>query len=255
MPYKLYEEMLEAYKTGSDTFPSAAINWIEAVDKTPFVNEEARGLFFKAKKYCRNWRNGGIDTRSAKRNMIEMARKIADMNLPNPHKPEEVQEATKKQEIKTEKNEVEIKKTEPQENKIESKEKKVELKEDKVELKEDKVELIADTKYVLLAMAKAYNEKNESNFKQFAIYLMDITKENPFVQGTDEFEKFEEMIVAYKKHNMRRLFVVAEQLCDIINNVDITDQNQNKRQTILGVLPDEEKEKKTWFKFLHPWKE
>ena len=232
MPYKLYEEMLEAYKTNSDTFISAAINWVEAVNETPFENEEARRLFFKAKKYNRNWRNGGIDTRSAKRNMIEMVRQIAAMNLPNPHNPEEVKQKVKKIEKKeTEKAEKEVKK------------------------EEEKVELVADTRYVLLAMAKAYNEKNETNFKQFAIYLMDITKENPFAQATDEFEKFEEMFEANKKHNMRKLFVSAGQLCEIINNTDVTTKKLDKPQTILGVLPDDEKEKKSWFKFLHPWKE
>lgn len=226
MPYELYEKMMGAYNAKNEVmFTSAAINWIESVKNNPFENETAHGLFFKAQRYCRNWRRGGIDNRSAKRNLVESCRQICSLNLANPH----------------DKNEV-----------IEN------IKEERFEKDED-IEVIQDIRYVMLAMVKAYNEGNEINFKQFSVHLVDIAEENPFKEGTEEFNVFAEMVMSYRKKpsNIRRVHVLAEKLCELINATEMPEPKKvvnDPPQIVLGVIPEEEKEKKSWFKFLHPWK-
>ena len=230
MPYELYEKMINAYNEKNESlFTSAAINWVESVKDNPFENEIAHGLFFKAQRYCRNWRRGGIDNRSAKRNLIESCRQICVLNLDNPHNKNIVVETIESEEI-----------TQPFE-------------------KNEDIEVIQDIRYVMLAMVKAYNEGNEINFKQFAVHLVDIAEENPFEEGTEEFNVFAEMVMSYRKKpsNIRRVHVLAERLCELINDTEIPEPKKvinDPPKKVLGVIPEEEKEKKSWFKFLHPWK-
>ena len=235
MPYELYEVMMQEYKNGSESeFIASVRNWLEVVKNNPFEDEEGHRLFFKTKKYFRNWRNGGIDMRSAKRNMTAAAKELCELNLPNPHDPNEIIEEPVVEEP--------VKKNEEQ----------------RFEKNED-IEVIQDIRYVMLAMVKAYNEGNEINFKQFAIHLVDIAEENPFEEGTEEFNIFAEMVMSYRKKpsNIRRVHVLAEKLCELINATEIPEPKKvinEPPKKVLGVIPEEEKEKKSWFKFLHPWK-
>ena len=217
MLYQLYENVITAYKNNNDhDFVVAACNWMEAAKNNPFEDTVVHELFFNAQKYYRNWRRQGIDMRSARRNMIALVKEIASHDLENPY-PEQ-DEPTKEEEVE-------------------------------------------DIRFVMMAMVKAYNLKNDVSFKQFVIHLMDISKENPFQEGSEEYKCFDEMMQMYNRvpPNMRRVFVVAENLCDIINYTEI-DPHEIKKvinetpQKVLGVIPEEEKEKKSWFKFLHPWK-
>ena len=238
MPYELYEAMINAYKDNTN-FEAAARNWIEAVKTNPFADAEAHEYFFKAKKYYRNWRNGGIDMRSAKRNMIEMVSRIADLNLPNPHSKEEL---SIQQEQKIEKQKaIEAAKKEEAIEKAKDEEYKEKLKQ--------KAASIEDIRYVMCEMSEAYTKKDEANFKQYAVHMMDIANANPFNEGTEEYNMFAEMKDAYDKHNIRRVIVVAKELCEVISVPNKVILDEPKK--VFGV-PDEEK--KSWFKFLHPWK-
>lgn len=245
MSFELYKKMLSAYKNKDiRLFESFAINWVESVQENPFTNEDAHALFFSAQRYCRIWRKGGIDSRSAKRNMIKCIQKIAEIDLPYPlDLIEKEKEEEKDQEYKK-KLEQEI---------TEKVEEKTEDDVEQIELEEDICEKDEDIRYVLLAMSNAYNEGNEINFKQFTIHLMETALENPFAIETPEFLKFEEMKEAYIKHNMRKVHVKAAELCEIINNTEIYPEKieikKQKKET-----DDPEEEKKSWFKFLNPWR-
>jgi len=241
MPFELYKKMIGAYKNNDDhNFEATARNWIESSEKNPFEIKEARELFFNAKKYCKHWRAGGIDSRSSKRNMIECCRKIAAMGIGYPA--DLAEEELQKEKDRQYKEELakEVVQEQTEENISE-------------ELKSE------DSIYVLFATVKAYNAKDETNFKQFTIHFMDITEENPFSTESDEYKKFEEMKQAYARHNMRRLFVVTEQLCEIINNTEVKEEPKKiileEPKVVLGV-PDEskEEEKRSWLSFLNPWR-
>ena len=244
MSYETYKTMIDSYKNNDGRFEAAARNWIEDSEACPFDIKDARELFFNAKKYCRKWRNGGIDSRSSKRNMVECVRRIAEMNIGYPYELiEKEKEEAKDREYK--------KQLEQKQKTEEQKKKEEELKKEQDQRLNDQ-ENAEDAKYVLYRMADAYNANNDVNFKQFAVHLMEITLENPFAEETPEFYKFEEMKEVYLKHNMRRLHVLAGELCQIINYTEIEPEKikLEEPKKVLGV-PDE---KHSWFKFLHPWR-
>lgn len=237
MSYELYKNMVDTYNKNEYAFEAAALNWVETAETNPFEIKEARELFFKAQKYCRNWRKGGIDSRSSKRNAVNCVRQIAAMGIAYPYELIEKEEEAKK--------DLEYKKQ------LEQEQKQKELEEDKLQQESEE-----DVQFVLFNMVKLYNE-NSNEYKQYAVHLMDITLENPFEEDTPEFYKFEEMKEVSGKHNMRKLHLLAAELCEIINKVEIKEQSEEEIKEpmkVLGVLPEEEKEKKNWFKFLHPWK-
>lgn len=233
--YELYEQILAAYKSGDERrIAGAAINWLSASAEDPFAQEEARELYFKAKRFYLKYKAAGIDMRSSRRNMISYVKQIAALNLPNPYKKEEPKIIENKPEPKVEK-------------KTETK------KEIKTEI--SKEELNDDVKYLLTNMVSAYNAGNETSYEMYVTHMMDIVEENPFVLGTDEYELFSTMVATYRRNppNKRRTFVVGKQLCELINNTELYPEKiQKPKQTILGVLPDEEK--KSWRQFLFPWK-
>ena len=80
---------------------------------------------------------------------------------------------------------------------------------------------------------------------------MDMNVDNPFEEGTEEFELFNTMHLNWIKvpSNKRRTYVVGKQLCELINNTEL--EPVKPKETVLGVIPEE---KKSWFKFLFPWK-
>ena len=230
MLYELYEKVLNAYKNGTkEEFSIAATAWVEHANENPYTNREAHLLFFNAKKYYRAWRNQGIDMRSAKRNMVACVRKIIEMELSNPYKKEKKEEKKIEEPKKKATNKIkDVKKEEPKQTE-------------------------EDVRFAMLAMVNAYNLKDEERFRQAATHMIEIAKENPFKVGTEEFKCFDEMVESFQQHNIRRLVVVAQQLCDIINYTEIEPTKIKKvkteeQETVLGVVP----EKKSWFKFLRP---
>lgn len=252
MSFLQYKNMMDAYKSNNeDQFAVAARIWIEESEVNPFKDREPHELYFNAKRYCKRWRAGGIDCRSAKRNMLEILHKIAAMDLGYPV--DLIEEEKQKEEDKKYKESL-AKKREEKKAKEAAKTEEKKVKEEPKKEK-DKLQEVEDCRYVLLSMVKAYNVDDEVNFKQFAIHLMDISEENLFNTQTDEYNKFEEMKAAYARHNMRRLFVVAGQLCEIINNTELENEPKKvvlkENKVVLGV-PEEEK--KSWLSFLNPWK-
>ena len=74
---------------------------------------------------------------------------------------------------------------------------------------------------------------------------MDIADENPFTFGSNEYEMFATMKICYNNSNIKRVISVGKQLFAQLNKIE------PEKQVVLGVLPDE---KKSWLKFLFPWK-
>ena len=118
---------------------------------------------------------------------------------------------------------------------------------------ETKTELDDDVNYILTCMVNAYNSGNNASYEMYVIHLMDIIEENPFKEGTEEYNLFDEMMINCKRvpTNKRRAIVVGKQLCELINNTEIYPEKVQTKQTVLGVIPEE---KKNWLKFLFPWR-
>ena len=236
--YKTYEALVRG-----ENFEANARNWMDANLPNPFEEgSEAHKLYFKAHQYCVRWRRGGIDCRSGKKYMFAAIHKIIDMGTPNPYSPKDVFPPKKVE-----------KKEQPK--KVIEQPKKVEIKQQKEKTQEkpeiSKDELKEDTQYLLYCMVNANNNNNETSYEMYVSHLLDMPIDNPFKLGTNEYELFSTMQACWKKNppNKRRSFVVGKQLCDLINNTEVEPEKQ--KQTILGVVPDE---KKSWLKFLFPWK-
>lgn len=236
--YKMFESMLNAQKENNETeFIFYAIQIVGACKENPYTKGSQEALiFYPLHGYYVAYESGRVGDRKAKLNIIDGMKAILKINPNNPFDP----------------NEIEIKNERPV-KKVENP--KQEETPERFEKNED-IEVIQDIRYVMLAMVKAYNEGNTVNFKQFAIHLVDIAEENPFMEGTEEFNIFAEMVMVYRRKpsNIRRVHVLAEKLCEIINTTEIYPEKIQKKEkkTVLGVLPEEDK--KSWFKFLHPWK-
>ena len=231
--YEIFNKMMDAYNTKNQReFEAYARMLVDNDYENPFpMNTIEHKLFFKAKQYCRKWRACGIDMRSSRRNMIEMIRQIAERKPENPYTQEikkEVKRESKKQEPKKQEVKKEIKKETPKETKEEDE----------------------DIRYVMAQMVDAHNHEDNEAYEMYATHLMDIAKENPFLLGTDEYELFSTMKACFdrKPPNMRKVFVTGKQRCSLINNTVL---EEKPKETILGVVPDE---KKSWLKFLFPWK-
>lgn len=230
--YELYEEMVKA-QNDERLFSAAVRNFLEACEENPFEGE-AHQYFFEMKKYYKKWRNGGIDMRSSKRNMVAAGHKLMTLNLPNPFIKGEETFAEPAELPKIEEPAVEQKINEPEIT--------------PAELKEDMDWLMAN-------MVNAHLRGDEPSYEMYVTHLMDIAQENPFLLGTDEYELFSQMMATYRRNppNKRKTFVVGKQLCDLINNTELYPEKIEKpKQTVLGVLPDEEK--KSWLQFLFPWR-
>ena len=239
--YELFDQLKLAFESkNEDMFKTLARLWIDNDNPNPFAADSfEHNLFFKARTYCFRWHAQGIDSRSAKRNMVEMVRRLMENNPSNPYSKEEKIKETK-QEVKQ------------KEKKIEKKpEAKKEEKAKDVQQEINNEDLEGDIRYLLMCMTNAYNEQNEASYEMYLTHLLDIATVNPFKVGTDEYEMFATMQICWNKvpPNKRRSYVVGKQLCNLINNTEI--EPEEAKQTILGVLPDE---KKSWFKFLFPWK-
>ena len=224
--YELYEQLMLNYKD-ERLFTASVINWLDNAKENPFEeNTIERQLFFKAKRYNSKWRAGGIDMRSAKRNMIQTAKEMMERRIPNPYT---------KEEPKT-----------PAQAMVEP------VSEEPAEI--TKEELSNDVNYLMACMVNEYNRSDNASYEMYVLHLMDVAKENPFAENTNEYNLFAEMFENYHKtpSNKRRTFVVGKQLCELINNTELYPE-KIKTKTVLGVLPEQE-EKKNWLSFLFPWK-
>lgn len=87
---ELYDKLLYAYKSGNEElFAASTRNWLTEEGENPFEeNSPAYQLYFTALMYYKKWRAKVINYRNSKVQMIECAKKIAELNLPNPY-PEE----------------------------------------------------------------------------------------------------------------------------------------------------------------------
>lgn len=141
-------------------------------------------------------------------------------------------------------------------------------------------------------MKQAYANGHDDAVEQYARCWAQLAPENPFQYDTPEYEEFYQMQRAYMiwnrgdinaKINRRKMVEHAKALCALNpkqpyvydkkaelldKKEEMEKQNAIKEeikeekkvineepQTVLGVLPEEEeKEKKSWFKFLFPWK-
>lgn len=135
-------------------------------------------------------------------------------------------------------------------------------------------------------MKQGYAEGNDDTVEQCARCWSQLATENPFPYDTPEHEEFFQMTKAYMiwsrgdinaKINRRKMVQHAKALCALNpkqpytydKKAEMEEKKQKEAaeakkeekiivneepQTILGVLPDEDKEKKNWFKFLFPWK-
>ena len=143
-------------------------------------------------------------------------------------------------------------------------------------------------------MKEAYANNDAGGVEQCARCWVQIAPENPFKYDTPEYEEFFQMKKCYsiwakgdvsRKINRRRMVQHAMTLCAMnprqpytydkkaeqeeLRLAELAKKEEEERklkeaeakkvviqepQVVLGVIPDEEKEKKPWFKFLRPWK-
>lgn len=143
-------------------------------------------------------------------------------------------------------------------------------------------------------MKQGYANNNNDVVEQCARCWMQLATDNPFPYDTPEYEEFFQMKRCYTiwargdvnaKINRRKMVQHAKALCALnpkqpyvfdkiaereekkakeewIEKEQIRKQEELQTKTvvnkepeiILGVIPEEKKEKKSWFKFLNPWK-
>ena len=258
--YTLYKEMVEGFQTKENgLFEHGARCIMDLNPNNPFQeNSDNAELFFQMKLSYTRWKNHGPEAKLNYRKLLDYARKLCESHPENPYVFDK-EEAKRDLEEQKEKEREVIRKLEEKRKAEELKQKEEAERQKKLEEEQQKKkEETDDIKYVLYKMTEAYNLKDSDNVRQYAVHLMDIALENPFADETPEYFKFEEMKEVYLKHNIRKVHLLAEELCQIINYTEVEPKEIKKVKTekpkkILGI-PEEEKEKKSWFKFLHPWR-
>ena len=258
--YRLYQEMLDGYATGNEGLFEHGVRCMMALNpQTPFNNNsEEADLFYQTYIHYMRWKNHGADMKISRRRMLAAANELCKLVKKNPYtfdKQEEKEDNEKKryvEELKRKEQErIEEQKRIDEENRLRAIEEAEERRKQE-ELERDKTQNAGDPAVAMMAMVKAHNLGDDDTFKEAVTQLMRVSKENPFAPRTEEYDKFLEMMTAYNKEprNMRRVLVVAAQLSEIINNTEV----QPEKEHVLGVLPEEDKEKKNWLKFLFPWR-
>lgn len=241
--YVLFRDMKKGYDEGNmDIVEQCARCWMQIAEDNPFEYDTPEyDLFFNMQKSYAIWSKGAIDQKINRRRMIQYAKQLCALDAKQPYVFDKIADEEEKR----------IKREAIQQEQ-EAKRKKEELRRSEEEKKRAESLKKNDVRYVMLEMTKAYNENDNENFRQNAIHFSEILNENPFPEGTEEYYKTEEIKDACEKHNVRRIIVLAQQLCDTINNVQIEPKKVvlETPKTILGV-PEE---KKSWIKFLHPRK-
>jgi len=256
--YRLFQEMLDGYATDSDgLFEHGVRCMMDLNPKNPFNDNtpEAELFFQMYNTYCR-WKNHGADMKINRRRMLAAATELCGIVTANPYtfsKEEEqldLKELREKEELKKKEEERIAEQKKQEELAKQEAIRKLEEKRKQEQIELEKTKNISDPKVAMVAMVNAFNVDDEVTYNQAVTQLMSISTENPFAPRTEEYDVFLEMMTAYHNKNMRRVFVVGRKLCEIINSTDVIPE----KETILGVVPDEEKEKKNWLKFLFPWR-
>lgn len=223
--FNLFNELIKGYKDGDNNIvEQSARCLVQLAPENPFKPETPENEeFFQMKRCYSIWASGAIDQKINRRRMVEHAKKLCALNPEQPYVYDEKAEAEEKieQQIKT-------------------------IEQQTMQTDQE------DVKYVIKLINDAYSKNDDVSFQQYCIHLMDIVEANPFIIGTDEYEQFSFMVSVYKKNpdNKKKLFDAAKNLCDILNKKDV----KSEKQTILGVIPEEEQEKKNWLSFILPWR-
>ena len=232
MNYELFENLVNAKNSNNDKdFKFYAIHLAEVSKENPYEKdtEEAR-IFSQLYGQYLSYSGGRVGDKAAVNNIVLICKRLLSVNSVNPYKKEEPKKV--------------------EEVKVIEQPKKEETVEEPAEI--TKEELKEDINYLLANMVNAHLRNDNVSYEMYVIQLMEIADENPFLIGTDEYEMFSTMKACFTHNppNKRRTFVVGKELCDLINNTELYPEKVEKK-TVLGVLPDE---KKSWFKFLHPWR-
>ena len=216
-----YEKFIASYNKDENVFSNCAISLAANCKENPFKKGDQGYSEFWALQFHYNiWTKGGVGSKISLRRAMTAARELAEIAPPNPFNDEPMKQTVE----------------EPVKDITQE------------ELKED-------VNFLMTCMANAYLRNDEASYEMYVTHLMDTAKENPFLLGTNEYELFSQMMTTYKRNppNKRKTFVVGKELCDLINHTELYPEKIEKpKQTVLGVLPDEEK--KNWRQFLFPWK-
>lgn len=216
--YVMFANMKQGYKEGNmDVVEQCARCWMQLATENPFPYDTPEyEEFFQMQKAYSIWARGYVDQKINRRRMVEHAKRLCELDPKQPY--------------------IYDKKAEQEEKKLQETERTQE------KIKSNKAE---DVQYVIKLVNEAYLSNNETSFEQFVIHLMDIADENPFTFGSNEYEMFATMKICYNNSNIKRVISVGKQLFAQLNKIE------PEKQVVLGVLPDE---KKSWLKFLFPWK-
>lgn len=86
--YRMYNEMIEGYKTKNDNMLEHGVRcWLDMHPENPFAPEsEAYEVFFRMNNYYNVWRLGGADHRVNRRRMIEAAKQLCALYPKRPYK-------------------------------------------------------------------------------------------------------------------------------------------------------------------------
>ena len=211
----LFKTMKEGYAEGNnDVVEQCARCWMQLATENPFTYDTPEyEEFFQMKKCYTIWSKGYVDQKINRRRMIQHAKKLCELNPKQPYVYDKKADQEEKKQLEEQR----------AQEKIQS-------------------EKAEDVQYVLKLMNEAYLANNDASFEQYALHLMEISTENPFVLGSNEYELFSVMKTCYSNSNYKRMYIAAKQLFGILNKTE----EEPEKQVVLGVLP----EKKSWFSSL-----
>jgi len=232
--YNHFKGMKQAYANDDiSSLEQYAACWMQLATENPFKYDTPEyEEFFQMKKSYDIWHKGAIDRKINRRRMVQHAKALCELNPKQPYVYDKEAEKAEK-----------------------------EAEAERIRKLEEEKRQTNDVQFVLDDMNNAFLKNDEVTFEQDVFCLMDITSENPFSVGMDEYEYFSIMMKCYQKSpmNKKRLMEAAKCLCDVMSYTEIYPEKTKKiineeQQTVLGVLPENNKEKKSLFKFLRFWK-
>ena len=226
--YTYFNNMMNGYANNNiDTVEQNVRCWIQIAPENPFQYDTPEyEEFFQIKRCYTIWSRGDVNGRINRRNMVKHAVALCALNPKQPYTYDRKaeQEDLKKQEI---------------------------VRKEELRLRKENIFMLIDN------MKEKYISDNKVEFENSVFALMQKAEDNPFEFGSDEYEQFSLMLNSYKRNpiNKTRLLECAEKLCKILTHREEPKKVINEEpKTVLGVLPDEKEEKKSWFKFLNPWR-
>lgn len=89
---------------------------------------------------------------------------------------------------------------------------------------------------------------NRRRMVQHARQLCELNPKQPYVfdKKADQEEKVKEKLAQQQREQEKQDSSSVEEVEEIVQEA--------KKETILGVIPEEKTEKKLWYRFLHPWR-